>query len=92
METNKRLAAPLPEPAMQQGDSEVASICQRIRTRSKIRKLLNYAPHSSCKKCGASAWEHDTDTVWYCFRCGNRGYWRGTGTERTFVQGGAYGA
>ena len=45
----------------------------------------------ACRKCGAMAWEHAYDD-WYCFRCGNRGYWHGAGAEREFVQGGVHGA
>ena len=94
METNNQSEESLSvqDEHKQQSGSSVSSIYQRIRERSKVKKLLNHGPHTSCMKCGARVWEQELDTGWYCFRCGNRGYWRGTGTERTFVQGGAYGA
>lgn len=73
------------------GREELAGIFRRIRQRSKVQKLRNYAPYTPCSKCGVLAWEHDYDTTdWYCFRCGNRGYWRGVGAERQFVQGGSH--
>ena len=73
------------------GHKELAKIFQRIRHRSKVQNLRNHAPFTPCSKCGVLAWEHDYDTTdWYCFRCGNRGYWRGVGDDRQFVQGGSH--
>ena len=69
----------------------LAGVFQRIHRRHTARKVHDHTPYTACRKCGAMAWEQAYDD-WYCFRCGNRGYWHGTGAEREFVQGGAHGA
>ena len=69
----------------------LAGVFQRIHRRHTARKVHDRTPYTACRKCGAMAWEHAYDD-WYCFRCGNRGYWRGAGAEREFMQGGAHGA
>ena len=69
----------------------LAGVFQRIHRRHTARKVHDRTPYTACRKCGAMAWEQAYDD-WYCFRCGNRGYWHGAGAEREFVQGGAHGA
>ena len=69
----------------------LAGVFQRIHRRHTARKVHDRTPYTACRKCGAMAWEQAYDD-WYCFRCGNRGYWRGAGVEHEFVQGGAHGA
>ena len=67
----------------------LAGVFRRIHRRHTARKVHERMPYTACGKCGAVAWEHAYDD-WYCFRCGNRGYWRGVGVEREFVQGGTH--
>lgn len=85
------------EPGDTLADGEVenrerlAGVFQRIHRRHTARKVHDRTPYTACRKCGAMAWEQAYDD-WYCFRCGNRGYWHGAGAKREFVQGGVHGA
>lgn len=56
----------------------------RMFARYQKRKAGNRHPDCTCRQCGAQAWEPEVDDIWYCFRCGSRGYW----TNGVFTQGG----
>lgn len=47
----------------------------RMRQRRKAREARNVLPGDACVNCGKSVWQADLDGEWYCFICGNRGYW-----------------
>lgn len=62
----------------------IRSSYSRIQERRKARSR-RVPPDAPCTKCGAHAWEPEFEVdeqSWYCFRCGNRGYWQGG----TFIQ------
>lgn len=54
------------------------SVCEsfaRMRARRKAKEAKNIPPDVPCANCGENTWEADMDGEWYCFICGNRGYW-----------------
>ncbi len=55
---------------------------RRIRARQKLMERENIPPDCPCGHCGRTWWERDSGFLWYCFICGNRGYWK----DGSFVQ------
>lgn len=53
-----------------------------VRDRKLIMKLRkemeskNCCPDEECANCGATNWEAALYPEWYCFICGNRGFWK----------------
>ncbi len=60
----------------------IQEVFRRIHARDKIRESLNVRPVCECGHCGRTSWERDCDSMWYCFICGNRGFWQ----DGKFVQ------
>lgn len=58
---------------------------QHMRERFRRRNARAKAPDVPCCKCGAKSWYRDVeDDSWYCFKCGERGFWKDNYT--VFVQ------
>ncbi|MGN1038317.1 MAG: hypothetical protein ACI4P0_02860 [Mailhella sp.] len=51
----------------------------RMKRRREVR-TFRIPPPLPCVKCGSLSWEPDfygDSSDWYCFKCGNRGFWKG---------------
>ena len=49
---------------------------ERMRERYKHQQKENNIPTATCIKCKSTYWEQTEDDDWYCFICGNRGWWQ----------------
>lgn len=57
-------------------DVELQKCMARMVARYFRKKAENKVPTEKCVKCKSSYWEKEDDTYWYCFKCGNRAFWR----------------
>lgn len=58
------------------GREELARDRELITRLRKEMESGNAHPDVECVNCGSTAWEADLYPEWYCFICGNRGFWR----------------